>query len=230
MILLKEVIGIKSHEKEYIRNSVNLLRSKFEPYKQSDGYYRLIKLKYAFESLNKCNYFREEKFGNINIKFYMNWNKSETAQFVWDYTGKNNCIYVNLAHMFSVKRLEDKNWWVTKIDYNQIQSSITHEFTHFLQLKTVLSKSIDPFKSKKSYMNRGYEHGAWAAGELERIRQELEPFSYGKKLLPKILYILRNHGITGSILTDLKENNPMAWKKIMKKVVLMALSDSEFIK
>ena len=225
-MLLREIIGITTAARNCIRNYVDRLRNSFEKCKQPNGLYRVLLLIEVAKKLSGQDLFQGEHRLKLPVILGIDWGNINRGLFnvhgEWDYE-----IVLNIARMMKVKKMDDI-WWATEIDYGAIRSTLVHEYVHFLQRYTKSSHCVNPFRTKKDYMNRGHEQGAWAAGEAELIRHQLEPFNQqGENLAPYILSALRHRGFSDEFLRRLKTENPVAWKQVMKKAAQIAMKDMD---
>ena len=223
-MLLQEVISLTDDERNFIRKYVHILETQIKKYQLQGGTYRLKLIMALVEQrMNNIDLFRGTQKQPLPIELFFDWKSKDYGVFV---PNKGNYkIRVNLAKMIKCKQMNDI-WWITDIDFERIYSIIVHEFVHFRQRHSKAAHFSDPFNSKKDYFSRGFEQGAWAAGNVEKIRKELEPFATnGQAVLPYVIKALQHRGMSDQNLNHLKEKNPLAWKQIMKKAVLIAMND-----
>lgn len=232
MILLKEVLGISGELRNHIRSYVKHFQEEMTSlipkkslWKKREGI-PLAAFLEKVKLLNNQDLFRGEGRLVLPIKLVVEWDSNNMGSFIthgsWDYE-----IRINVARMVKANLGDGNEWYISEIDYHQLRSTLTHEVIHFLQRHTKVPHYKNPFTSKKSYMDRGYEQGAWAADDVELIRQELEPFANGENISRYILSALWHRGFSSENLRLLKQTNPKAWKRIMKRAVQLAMKDMD---
>lgn len=225
MIRLSEIIHIHSFERELIIDFVSRLEIMIDIYWPNKSipldYHRF---KEIINIIDGTDLLQRKYTASISIE--MDWyeNKWEASFQIIDESKGKYLIKVNLRS-FVTPLKKDNEWWITNINYEALRNTIVHEFVHFKQKHWRSTPFKNPFQTKKSYFNRGHEQEAWAAGELEFIRQKIErhvnPNSIGKHMIS----ILKRYGLNSASMITLKQTNFQAWKHIMKRAAMLAKAE-----
>jgi hypothetical protein len=224
VMLLKEILAISFPERSYIVDYVNGLQRILDHMKRDNRMISWPVFKHWCNYLSDLDLFQGEYRFKMPVKLEVD-TKSYTRGQLHHSGEEKYKISLNLVRFLDFREEPIGTWWVKDIDYSGIRSTLAHEIIHFRQRHNKVPHNLYPFSSKKSYIDRGYEQGAWGAGAYESILHYLEPFANGKRLAPYVLQFIRFNGFSDKGLQKLKSENLSAWKKIMKKAVLIALQD-----
>jgi len=127
----------------------------------------------------------------------------------------------------------DMSWFVNKIktsdeyepviinvDWTEFYSVFIHEYKHFIQVLKSGGKVFSD--ANRNYFEQPDEQQANAEQYLEKLKHQLQTTNYDV-----ILNFLKKKELSNSpSLWHLKKQNPAAWKRVMKQVVLAAIRDA----
>lgn len=146
-----------------------------------------------------------------------------TSIFKAGYVPNYNELYVNLAYHVEngLNPLRNQD-----IDWDKVAQSIFHEWVHVKQdvkIKKKHSRGMMTPMLWKMYKKTDYYDIKWE--QMALAREEIEWIKRNINIINPIRIIkwLQKNGLTGPVISHLKEENPEAYRRILKYSIMFLL-------
>lgn len=140
-----------------------------------------------------------------------------------DYDHTKNEIRINIINAANYSR-NNSGYYIFKIKKEELLISFYHEFIHYKQSILRKDKSGDytlssDWNKEDKYWSRPWENQAWAVQYVEYLKNKMNI-----KNPSNILSQLKKMGVIHDpSLNQLKKENLLAWKRIMKNAIMYAI-------
>lgn len=154
----------------------------------------------------------------VPIRFYF------SSEMPWEAQYINNTLQLNLYR--GISKHDGK--YIQIIWWNRAYADIIHEWIHHKQYIRMPKAAVNWASAddrNKYFSKTDQEHMAWAAEEVEVLKQLLKTTD-----AKRILQQFRKMGLTNASLRVLKKQNPKAWRKILKNAIMYVLATTPEIK